>query len=143
MFGLGKKHYNWKGGVNIHNGYRLVLKPSHPMRDHHGYVREHRLVMEKKLGRYLLPNEVVHHINGDRLDNRIENLQLMSKGKHTTITHSGLKWLGDRKKQSETMRSIRKEKKWYASTETRKKISLGVSKARENKFWSSRGADKK
>ena len=48
------------------------------------YEREHRLVVERAIGRRLTRKEDVHHINGDKADNRIENLQVMSKNKHTT-----------------------------------------------------------
>lgn len=72
----GAKHYNWKGGrVRESQGYVRVLSPSHPGHDGQGYVLEHRLVMEAHLGRTLLPTEVVHHINGIKDDNRIENLE--------------------------------------------------------------------
>ena len=80
----GEKHWNWKGGVMIQKGYRFLLVKEHPSADKNGYVTEHRLVMEKELGRYLNSKEVVHHINENILDNRIENLKLFkTKGKHT------------------------------------------------------------
>lgn len=80
----GKNHPMWKGGRYISTaGYIYVLKPNHPYRDKMGYVRGHRLIMEKVIGRYLYTWEVVHHINKIKDDNRIENLKLFSNnGKH-------------------------------------------------------------
>lgn len=84
--GLTPPKYN--GGVSYTrprpNGksYRLTLNKTHPNVTNRGYVREHRLVMEQHIGRILNKDEVVHHINGDTLDNRIENLELMTKKEH-------------------------------------------------------------
>lgn len=71
----GKHNPNWKGGRRESLGYILVNCPNHPFAND-GYVAEHRLVMEKKLKRYLKKSEVVHHLNGKKRDNRIENLSL-------------------------------------------------------------------
>ena len=85
---LGFKNSRWKGGKIKHSNYVLIHAPNHP-HNSYGYVREHRLVMEKHLGRYLIKGEVVHHINHIKNDNRIENLMLFSnQSKHCKFPKS-------------------------------------------------------
>jgi hypothetical protein len=69
---------NWKGGRRVEGGYVLIYQPDHPKSKTNGYVREHVLVMENKIGRSLVRQENVHHINGDKQDNRPVNLELWS-----------------------------------------------------------------
>jgi Mn-dependent DtxR family transcriptional regulator len=78
-----------KGYLITHNGYRMIKASKHPFCDSKGYVREHRLVMEKHIGRYLEPEEIVHHVNHDKLDNRIENLEITDLATHTKEHHTG------------------------------------------------------
>ena len=73
----GAASYKWKGGIlKTSSGYLRVHVPDHPHRDKDNRVAQHRLVMEEMLGRYLEPTERVHHKNGDKKDNRPENLEL-------------------------------------------------------------------
>lgn len=88
----GNKHSKWKGGrLKTVLGYILIYAPKHPFRNKvgKGYVLEHRLVMEKKLGRYLTKNEIVHHINGIKDDNRLKNLVLTTFSEHTKFHKTG------------------------------------------------------
>lgn len=81
----GKKASRWNGGKHIVNGYMVVYTPNHPRRHKDtSYVYEHILVMEKYLGRHLVDEEVVHHINGNKIDNRIENLELTNLRSHSS-----------------------------------------------------------
>lgn len=76
----GADNSNWKGGEPDHNlGYRLVTAPDHPNAYGGRYMLEHRLVAEEKLGRYLRPDEVVVHIDGDRANNDPANLEVMTR----------------------------------------------------------------
>lgn len=68
-----------------HNGYRSWHEPKHANADKSGYVREHILAMTRYLNRPLEVGEIVHHIDGNKLNNQIENLMLTTKAEHIRI----------------------------------------------------------
>jgi hypothetical protein len=98
----GKRSFAWKGGrVQNNFGYIEIWMPDHPNANKSGYIREHRLVMSEHIGRPLLKDEDVHHINGIKNDNRIENLQLLLKEVHT-----GNHWRGIKRKPKKEIRCV-------------------------------------
>lgn len=83
MKGRRKRNYEFGGHEKLRkDGYVKVYAPDHPHATADGYVMKHTLVMERHIGRYLADDEVVHHINKIRDDNRLENLLLMKKHDH-------------------------------------------------------------
>lgn len=88
----GEKSGNWNGGVKkTARGYRQLLVPGHPRADANGYVMEHIVVFESETGMPVPTGCCIHHLNGDKSDNRIENLCLMTHGAHTAFHHRGKK----------------------------------------------------
>lgn len=92
----GKNHWHWKGGKIETNGYIYVYQPSHPFCECKGYVKRANLVMEKILGRYIIPPELVHHKGTkypfgsikNKQDDRPENLQLFpNNSEHMKFPH--------------------------------------------------------
>ena len=93
-----------KGGIGHKkkrsDGYISVYFPDHPRSSNDGYIMEHDLVMECLIGRHLKNDEVVHHKNRKKDDNRKENLQLMTKSEHTTF-HLNERYKNRRKSNNE------------------------------------------
>jgi hypothetical protein len=78
----GDKAYRWSGGMILIEGYVFVYAPTHPKSRKEGYVKRATLVAEQSIGRFLGPDELVHHINGVKTDDTPDNLQVMSRSDH-------------------------------------------------------------
>jgi hypothetical protein len=97
FIGFEKGHTKWKHPNCIKNrlqkkkgywyseGYKMFYAPDHPYARKDGGVSEHRLVMERELGLYLGKDDIIHHKNGIRDDNRIENLELTNRSDHVKL----------------------------------------------------------
>lgn len=86
----GKNNPRWKGGIAIMDGYIYINAPSHPFRSKQNRFALHRLIMEEKINRFLTPDEIVHHINENRQDNRLENLMICTRAEHMHIHRKNL-----------------------------------------------------
>jgi hypothetical protein len=123
----GKDHWHYKTGKWKQDGYVYVKNPEHPRARKDGYILEHILVLEKKLGRYLTDNEHSHHINRIRDDNRPENLTVLTSSKHV-IHHNKERWKKDKLKNKLNppcphckSTDVRKEGHLYTKTEKKQK----------------------
>jgi len=76
---------NWKDGRFVSNGYLYVYKPDHPNSNNRRYVLESRFIMSEIINRPLLKNEIVHHKDGNNLNNNPENLLLTTRKGHPSI----------------------------------------------------------
>lgn len=146
-----KRANAWRGRTRkvrkgwIHQGVRVVIYKGREM-------LEHRLIMEQYLGRPLTRYDAVHHINKNRLDNRLENLQLMTISQHSTLHNTGKKHPASEQtrqrisqglKKAYASEEARKRKsiamtKIWASEEHRQRVSKTMKRIRAERFWSSR-----
>jgi HNH endonuclease len=107
----------WRGGYAVdESGYILKHEPGHPQATESGYVRMHRLVMEKHLGRLLLPGEVVDHRNGDTSDNDPGNLQVFpSNAEHLRATLTGRRKLPAAERERLRQEAVRRARQRVAA----------------------------
>lgn len=101
-----EKHPRWKGGRHVTSGgyVQVVVPLTDPlitMADERGRIYEHRLVMARHLGRPLVSSELVHHLNGDKQDNRRVNLEITTRPAHSAKHHEEVEHLRTRVQELE------------------------------------------
>ena len=88
---FGANSNGWRGGHATLTSYGYVyiyVGHDHPMADSKGRAVEHRVIMSEHLGRALSQHELVHHLNGDKTDNRIDNLGLTTRAEHPSLHYT-------------------------------------------------------
>lgn len=124
----------WRGGtVRQVSGYIYEYAPGHPHATQDGYVMQHRLVMERSLGRYLDPAEVVHHRNHIRDDNRPENLALLPDQSTHRQLHGYFKEQSCGSCGTAVSRSAAHRRRWSRAYCSRRCAALAASKAAAQK----------
>ena len=97
-FKKGSGNPKWRGGRTTTDGYVYIYMPNHPYAVKKGYVCEHRLIMEKHIGRYLKPEESIHHIDENTLNNNINNLKLFAtEGEHRAFHCKNWHWVNGKR----------------------------------------------
>lgn len=86
----------YKGAFINQYGYRVLHKPQHPNANKDGYILEHRYVASNKIGRPLKDDEIVHHIDGNRLNNNPSNLQIMDRSEHSKLHNKDYEIIRDK-----------------------------------------------
>lgn len=108
-----ERTHNGKPAKKDTRGYILLWEPDHPGCGCRGWKPEHRMMVEKHLGRVLVPTEHVHHKNGIKDDNRLENLEVLNENDHAKITgeefRTELKRLRDTDAEVERLRAENEE----------------------------------
>lgn len=112
-----ERNHFWRGGYSVDDdGYILEKRPDHPHAGHLGYVRQHRLVMEAQIGRYLEPGEVVDHKNRDTSDNDPGNLELYpSNAAHLRATVTGTKNLPPEERERRRQEAVQRARRRVAA----------------------------
>lgn len=100
-----KRLHNGRPAKKDQNGYVMIWDPEHPNKAFNGWQYEHRIVAEAIIGRYLDRSEAVHHLNGQKDDNRPSNLQVLSISEHNSVTTNG--WLEQIRKDRAELEAYR------------------------------------
>ena len=87
QIGRGSENHSWNGGKHVANGYMMVLKPRHHRADRYGYIQEHILIAEEVLGKPLPPRSVIHHADGNSLNNNKNNIVICTDQAYHLFLH--------------------------------------------------------
>lgn len=85
--------------IHLSEGHKYLYLPNHPNSKPNNYYAEHRYIMEQSLGRFLDSTEIVHHKNHNGLDNRLENLVILTKKEHAKEHYSSERMVEGRRKK--------------------------------------------